>query len=495
MKDRYYLCIDLKSFYASCECISRGLDSMSTNLVVADSSRTDKTICLAISPSLKALGVSSRPRLFEVISRINDVNYNRKKIAGSLTGDSIDFNELQANPKLSASYLIAPPRMSLYMNISTKIYGIYLKYIAPCDIHVYSIDEVFIDLTSYIKLYKKNPRQIAMMIIKDVWETTGITATAGIGTNLYLAKIAMDIVAKKKKADKYGVRIAELNELSFRRELWTHTPLTDFWQIGEGTVKKLSSIGIHNMGMLARLSVNEAGEELLYKTFGVNAEFLIDHAWGYEPCTLDDIKSYIPENTSLSSGQVLHHPYDAEKAKLIVREMTELLVLDLVEKDLVTKQMVLTIGYDTENASNNLEREILKDRYGRKLPKHSHGTVNLDSETSSNRLITTAVMNLFDEIIDSKLTVRRINICANNLIPRSDIIRKSFAQLDLFTDNTTIERKTEKIRTLLEKENHIQKTMLSIKRKYGKNAILKGMNLEECATSIDRNKQIGGHKA
>jgi len=494
MKDRTYLCIDLKSFYASCECIARGLDAMTTNLVVADLSRTEKTICLAVSPSLKAFGVSSRPRLFEVVSKVKEVNYYRKKAAGRITGESIDFNELRKYPDLAVSYIVAPPRMAMYMDYSTRIYGVYLKYIAPEDIHVYSIDEVFIDLTAYISMYKKTPRQIAMMIIKDVLKTTGITATAGIGTNMYLAKVAMDIVAKKTKADKYGVRIAELDEMAYKRSLWDHSPLTDFWQIGQGISKKLTNMGIHNMGELARLSLSEAGEERLYKTFGVNAELIIDHAWGYEPCTLDHIKAYVPESTSLSSGQVLHEPYVYKKAKLIVREMTELLVLDLVEKDLVTKQLVLTIGYDTENVSASMTREITTDRYGRKIPKHSHGTVNLDFETSSTRLITDAVMGLFDRIIDKNMTVRRVNISANNLIPRSTVKKKEFEQLDLFTDYAESQRQQKELEKKLEKESHIQEAMLSIKHKYGKNAIIKGMNLEEGATTIDRNKQIGGHK-
>ena len=495
MSDRTYLCIDLKSFYASCECIARGLDAMTTNLVVADTSRTEKTICLAVSPSLKAFGVSSRPRLFEVISTINEVNYQREKISGKLTGESIDFNELKKNPHLCVSYLAVPPRMALYMECSTKIFGIYLKYIAPEDIHVYSIDEVFIDLTAYLDMYKKTPRQIAMMVIKDVLKSTGITATAGIGTNMYLAKVAMDIVAKKKKADKYGVRIAELDEISYRKELWNHTPFTDFWQIGSGIAKKLTSLGIKNMGELARMSLSENGEDALYKAFGVNAELIIDHAWGYEPCTLEHIKEYKPENTSLSSGQVLHTPYTNEKARLIVREMTELLVLDLVEKNLVTKQMVLTVGYDIENTSPQTGREITTDRYGRKIPKHSHGTVNLPFETSSTKLITDAVLRLFDEITDINLTVRRITIVANNLISRSDIKHKEFEQLDIFTDYAEIEKKENELAIALEKESHIQGTIISIKHKYGKNSIIKGTNLEEGATTIDRNNQIGGHKA
>lgn len=495
MENRIYLCIDLKSFYASCECIMRGLDALTTNLVVADMSRTEKTICLAVSPSLKAFGVSSRPRLFEVISKVKEVNFARKRKAGIQNGESIDFIELKNHPELAVSYLVAPPQMAKYMEYSTKVYSVYLKYIAPEDIHVYSIDEVFIDLTGYIKCYNKTPRQIAMMIIKDVLKTTGITATAGIGTNMYLAKIAMDIVAKKKKADKYGVRIAELDEISYRKELWTHTPITDFWQVGKGTANRLKSLGIHTMGAIARLSLTENGEDKLFKAFGVNAELLIDHAWGYEPCTLDDIKSYKPESTSISSGQVLHTPYDYKKARLIVREMTELLVLDLVEKDLVTKQMILTVGYDIENVANGLDREITVDRYGRKIPKHSHGTVNLDFETSSTKLIMDAVLGLYDDITDKNLTVRRLTIAANNLIPRSDIKKKEFRQLDLFTDSEELEKRENELELALKKESSIQETMIDIKNKYGKNAIIKGMNLEEGATTIDRNRQIGGHKA
>lgn len=495
MENRVYLCIDLKSFFASCECILRGLDALTTNLVVADTGRTEKTICLAVSPSLKSFGVSSRPRLFEVVSKIKDVNFRRKKLAGVQNGESIDYNELKNHPKLAVSYIVAPPQMAKYMEYSTKVYSVYLKYIAPEDIHVYSIDEVFIDLTAYIDCYKKTPRQIAMMIIKDVLKTTGITATAGIGTNMYLAKVAMDIVAKKKKADKYGVRIAELDEISYRTELWSHSPITDFWQVGKGIATRLSKLGIHTMGSLARFSMTENGEDRLFDVFGVNAELLIDHAWGYEPCTLEDIKAYKPESTSISSGQVLHTPYDYTKARLIVREMTELLVLDLVEKDLVTKQMVLTVGYDIENVKKGTDREITIDRYGRKIPKHSHGTANLDFETSSTKLILDAVLGLYDEIIDKDMTVRRVNIVANNLVPRSMVRKKEFEQLDLFSDPNEIERREKELEIALEKESNIQEAMIDIKNKYGKNAIIKGMNLEDGATTIERNRQIGGHKA
>ncbi|MBE7016023.1 MAG: DNA methylase [Ruminococcaceae bacterium] len=489
MENKIYLCIDLKSFFASCECVLRGLDPLCTNLVVADNSRTEKTICLAVSPSLKEFGVSSRPRLFEVVSRVKAVNNQRKSISGSCCGESIDINELRKNPTLSVSYIVAPPRMAHYIEFSRKIYGIYLKYISPDDIHVYSIDEVFIDLTAYLDCYKKTPQEIAMMMIKDVLAETGITATAGIGTNMYLAKIAMDIVAKKAKPDANGVRIAQLDEMSYKKELWEHTPITDFWQIGKGIAKKLANMRIYNMGSIARMSLTTEGEERLFRTFGVNAELIIDHAWGYEPCTFDHLKAYKPESTSISSGQVLHTPYDYKKAGLIVREMTELLVLDLVEKGLVTKQMVLTIGYDIENIGAGLSREVTTDFYGRKIPKHSHGTVNLEYETSSTKLIISEVMDLYNRIIDKALTVRRITIVANNVIPKSEVKERRFVQLDLFS------QEKEEREQAMAKENRIQQAIINMRNKYGKNAVIKGMNLEEGATTIDRNKQIGGHKA
>ncbi len=500
MENRRYLCIDLKSFYASVECIERGLDPMTTNLVVADMSRTEKTICLAVSPSLKSFGIPGRPRLFEVIARVGFVNKEREKNSptGKLSGESYDYNQIRKNPEIAVSYLVAPPRMAEYMKYSTKIYSIYLKYIAPEDIHVYSIDEVFIDITNYLNTYNMTPRELAMTIIKDVLKETGITATAGIGTNMYLAKIAMDIVAKKTKADKNGVRIAELDEMSYRRELWDHRPITDFWRVGRGYSKKLEENGFYTMGDIARASLNQQLEDRLYKLFGVNAELLIDHAWGWEPCTISEVKAYEPESTSMGSGQVLHCPYEFEKAKLIVREMTELLVLDLVEKGFVTKQMVLTVGYDVENLNKKgqYKGDVSIDNYGRKIPKHAHGTANLDRETSSTKLIVRAVMDLFDRIVDKNMTVRRLNVVCNNVV-RADRVKKNkgFVQFDLLTDYAKVEAEEKKLEEELLRENRIQKAMIDIKNKFGKNAVYKGMNLQKGATTLERNGQIGGHKA
>lgn len=489
MENKIYLCIDLKSFFASCECVLRGLDPLTTNLVVADTGRTEKTICLAISPSLKEFGISSRPRLFEVVTRIKAVNNRRKAISGPSCGESINSDELRKNQNLSVSYIVAPPRMAHYIEFSRRVYSVYLKYISPEDIHVYSIDEVFIDLTAYIDCYRKSPKEIAMMLIKDILAETGITATAGIGTNMYLAKIAMDIVAKKAKPDAQGVRIAQLDETSYKKELWEHTPITDFWQIGKGIANKLAKMRLYNMGSIARMSLTPEGEERLFRAFGVNAELIIDHAWGYEPCTFEHLKAYKPGSTSISSGQVLHTPYDYKKAGLIVREMTELLVLDLVEKELVTKQMVLTIGYDIENVGAGLTRDITTDFYGRKIPKHSHGTVNLEYETSSTKVIISEVMKLYERITDRSLTIRRITIVANNVIPKSEVKKRSYVQLDLFS------QENEERDLALAREDRIQKAIINMRNKYGKNAVIKGMNLEEGATTIDRNKQIGGHKA
>jgi DNA polymerase V len=480
IQNKTYIAIDLKSFYASVECVERNLDPMTANLVVADASRTEKTICLAVSPALKKYGIPGRPRLFEVIQKVNAVNP-------------------------PPDYLIAPPRMALYMEYSTRIYSIYLKYVASEDIHVYSIDEVFMDVTAYLRTYHMTPRELAMTIIQDVLHTTGITATAGIGTNLYLCKIAMDIVAKHTEPDKDGVRIAELDEMSYRRQLWNHIPLTDFWRVGKGYAAKLEENGLFTMGDIARCSIGKPNqyynEELLYHLFGINAELLIDHAWGWEPCTMKEIKSYQPSTNSISSGQVLTCPYDCEKARLVVQEMTDLLVLDLVDKGLVTDQMVLTVGYDVENLTNPVQRkmyrgEITVDRYGRKIPKHAHGTTNLDRQTSSTQIIIRAVLELFDRIINEKLLVRRINIVANHVVPESSIVKKEqYEQLDLFTDYEALQKQQEEENAALEKEKKIQQAMLSIKKKYGKNAILKGMNLQEGATAKDRNQQIGGHKA
>lgn len=495
MKDRTYLCIDLKSFYASVECVDRGLDPMTTNLVVADSARTEKTICLAVTPSLKAYGISGRARLFEVVQKVKEANILRKKAAPNqrFSGKSYNLNELKKDKSLELSYIVAPPRMAYYMEYSTRIYDIYLKYISPEDIHVYSIDEVFMDVTDYLNTYKLSAYDLAMKIIKDVLTTTGITATAGIGTNMYLAKIAMDIMAKHIPADKDGVRIAFLDEMTYRKKLWTHQPLTDFWRVGNGYTKKLEDNRMYTMGDIARASLSTYGENLLYKLFGVNAELLIDHAWGFEPCTIADVKAYKPENKSLGSRQVLHCPYDYKRARLIVREMVELLALDLVEKRLVTDQIVLTVGYDIENLSDKKYKgEITTDHYGRKIPKHAHGTANIGKHTSSAILMVKAVMELYDRIIDKNLSVRRINISANHILGEDVSLEyQIYEQLDLFTSPD--ERLKEEIE--LRKERKIQEAMIALKNRYGKNAVLKGLNLQEGATTIDRNKQIGGHKA
>ncbi len=502
MKERTYIAIDLKSFYASVECRERGLDPMDTNLVVADESRTDKTICLAVTPSLKSYGISGRGRLFEVKQRVKEANAGRWHDAPGrrLEGSSHFFSELQANPELAIDFIIAPPRMAYYMEYSTRIYEVYMKYIAPEDIVVYSIDEVFMDVTDYLNTYKLSPHDLAMKIILDVLETTGITATAGIGTNLFLCKVAMDIVAKHIPADENGVRIAELDEMSYRKTLWAHQPLTDFWRVGRGIAKKLEENGMFTMGDVARCSVHD--EDKLYKLFGKNAELLIDHAWGWEPTTIEAIKAYRPSTNSLGSGQVLHQPYEPDKAKLVLREMADLLVLDLVDKGLVTDQVVVTVGYDIENLtdperSKKYHGAIVKDHYGRQIPKHAHGTANLDGHTSSTKKIMCAVSELFDRIVDKNLLVRRLNIVANHVLPEADAPKKNdgFVQLDLFTDYAALELKQERERAELEREKKMQKAMLTIKKKFGKNAILKGMNLEEGATAKDRNRQIGGHKA
>lgn len=502
MKERTYIAIDLKSFYASVECRERGLDPMDTNLVVADESRTDKTICLAVTPSLKSYGISGRGRLFEVKQRVKEANAGRRHDAPGrrLEGSSHFFSELQANPELAIDFIIAPPRMAYYMEYSTRIYEVYMKYIAPEDIVVYSIDEVFMDVTDYLNTYKLSPHDLAMKIILDVLETTGITATAGIGTNLFLCKVAMDIVAKHIPADENGVRIAELDEMSYRKTLWAHQPLTDFWRVGRGIAKKLEENGMFTMGDVARCSVHD--EDKLYKLFGKNAELLIDHAWGWEPTTIEAIKAYRPSTNSLGSGQVLHQPYEPEKAKLVLREMADLLVLDLVDKGLVTDQIVVTVGYDIENLtdperSKKYHGAIVRDHYGRQIPKHAHGTANLDGHTSSTKKIMCAASELFDRIVDKNLLVRRLNIVANHVLPEADAPKKNdgFVQLDLFTDYAALELKQERERAELEREKKMQKAMLTIKKKFGKNAILKGMNLEEGATAKDRNEQIGGHKA
>ncbi len=492
--NRTYLCIDLKSFYASVECRDRGLDAMTTNLVVADKSRTEKTICLAVSPSLKSFGIPSRPRLFEVVQKVKEVNAERKFKAKKLVGKSYDFNEIRNNPNMAVDYLVAPPRMAKYMEYSTQIYNVYLKYFAPEDIHVYSIDEVFIDITKYLKTYDMTPRELAITVIKDVLKETGITATAGIGTNMYLAKVAMDIVAKRTKADKDGVRIAELDEMSYRKELWEHTPITDFWRVGRGYGKKLQDARLFTMGDIARASLSKYGQDKLFKMFGVNAEFLIDHAWGYEPCTIEDVRNYKPTSKSIGAGQVLHCPYDFNKARLILKEMTELLTLDLVSKCLVTNQLVITVGYDIENVNNSYKGEVTTDYYGRKVPKHAHGTANLKRYSSSTKVITKAVMDLYDNIVDKNLLVRRVNISANNVIYEGELKGiNEYSQMDLFTDYNDVIKKEELEAKSLEKERKIQKAIIKIKNQFGKNAVLKGMNFEEGATTKDRNRQIGGH--
>ena len=481
---RRYIAIDLKSFYASVECVDRGLDPLTTNLVVADVSRTEKTICLAVTPSLKSYGISGRARLFEVVQQVRNINAQRRRSAPGyrLVRGSSDNTVVQSDPSVALEYIAAPPRMRRYMEVSTQVYGIYLKYIAPEDIHVYSCDEVFIDATAYLKTYRCTAWELAMRMIRDVLKTTGITATAGIGTNLYLAKVAMDIEAKHSPADKDGVRIAELDEMSYREKYWDHMPLTDFWRIGRGLAAKLEANYMYTLGDVARCSLN--CEARLYKLFGVNAELLIDHAWGWEPCTIEQIKAYKPSTNSLSSGQVLSEPYDFTKAKTVVREMTDSLVLDLVSKRLVTDQMVLTVGYDTDALSEGgaYAGEVVRDWYGRDVPKPAHGSINLGRQTSSTALITDAVMQLFDRIVDPKLHVRRMYVVANHTIDES---RSDGVQLDLF----------EEPREDGDRERRRQEAILAIRNKFGKNSILKGMNFEDGATAIERNGQVGGHKA
>ena len=488
------MCIDLKSFYASVECVERGLDPLTTNLVVADSSRTEKTVCLAVTPSLKQYGLSGRSRLYEVVAKVNEINRERKKY-GKLIGKSYNDIELKKNKRLELDYIVAIPRMKYYMKYSTDIYNIYLKYLAPEDICVYSVDEVFCDITSYLKTYKMTPKELVTKIIKDVYDTTGITATAGIGTNMYLAKIAMDIVAKHTEANEYGVRIAELDEMSYRLKLWNHRPLTDFWRVGKGIASKLEENNMYTMGDVARCSIEN--ENLLYKLFGINAELLIDHAWGYEPCTMKDIKSYKPTTSSLSKGQVLSEPYNYKKARLIVKEMIELLTLDMVEKHFVTDQIVLTVGYDVENLKGNkieYVEEIKKDFYGRNVPKSAHGTVRIDHKTSSTTIITRELIKLYDSIINPNLTIRRINIAVCNLENENNSKKQICKQYDLFSDIKEEDELEKKELENEKKERNIQRAILDIKNKYGKNSILKAMNLEEGGTTIERNKQVGGHR-
>lgn len=494
-----YMCIDLKSFYASVECRERGLDPIATNLVVADASRTEKTICLAVSPALKKYGIPGRARLFEVIQKVKEINYLRKKenFNKKLTQKSINSIELEKNKNLELDFIAAVPRMSLYIEYSSRIYNVYLKYVAPEDIYVYSIDEVFIDISDYLKTYKLSPEDLVTKMILDVYETTGITATAGIGTNMYLAKVAMDIVAKHVDANENGVRVGILDEDSYKEKLWTHKPLTDFWRVGKGYAKKLEKYGMYTMGDIARCSINN--EDLLFKLFGVNAEILIDHAWGVEPCTMKDIRNYKPSINTLGSGQVLHCPYDYKKTKLIVKEMTDLLVLDLVSKKKVCDQVILTIGYDIDNLtdpkiSEAYDGEVTIDYYGRAVPKHAHGTINLDYQTSSTEVIMKAVLELFERIVDKRLLVRRINLVFARVIGKDKATNtKIVKQIDLFSldDEELLEDKV----TSQKDEEKIQNVMLELKKKYGKNAILKGMNLEDGGTTIDRNNQIGGHRA
>ena len=501
MKERTYLACDLKSFYASVECIERGLDPLTTNLVVADLSRTEKTICLAVTPSLKAWGISGRARLFEVVRRVKEVNARRLRSAPGrqFSGSSSDDTELKTNPGLAVDYIVAPPRMAHYMEWSTRVYNVYLKYIAPEDIHNYSIDEVLMDVTNYLDTYKLTARELARKIILDVLESTGITATAGIGPNLYLCKVAMDIMAKHIKPDQHGVRIAKLTEMSYRRLLWEHRPLTDFWRVGPGYAKKLEWCGLYTMGDIARCSVEN--EELLYKLFGVNAELLIDHAWGWEPCTIADIKAYKPESKSIGSGQVLQRPYSYDEARLVVKEMADQLALDLVDKGLVTGQLVLTVGYDRDNLSDPKKRqayrgEVTTDRYGRAVPKHAHGTANLEDYTASTRRIISASLELFDRIIDRDLLVRRFYLTATRVADEASAPdKKAFEQIDLFTDYAAKREQEATESAELEKERKMQRAVLDIKKKFGKNAILKGMNLQEGATAKDRNNTIGGHRS
>ena len=491
---KQYIAIDLKSFYASVECVTRGLDPLTTNLVVADATRTEKTICLAVSPSLKSYGVPGRPRLFEVVSIIREVNKKRRWASPTrrLTGASFDHKILQNDPTVAVDYITAPPRMALYVDYSTRIYKVYLKYFSPDDIHVYSIDEVFIDVTHYLKTYKKSARELAEVVLSDVLKTTGITATVGIGTNLYLAKIAMDIVAKRMKPDAHGARIAELDEMSYRRLLWEHRPLTDFWRVGRGYAARLEANGMFTMGDVALMSLYE--EELLFRLFGVNAELLIDHAWGEESCTIEDIKAYKPSTHSLCSGQVLHCPYSTDGARLIVREMCDLLVLDMVDKGVATSQLTLTVGYEAESSGYN--GETTTDHYGRRVPKSAHGSTSFKPHTSSPEEIVSAAVRLFDRIIDPSLQVRRINISVNNLVSESERkIAEANEQLDIFTDYTAREECKRAKEKRYAREKLRQNAVISIRKKYGGNAILKGMNLEEGATTVERNKQIGGHKA
>ncbi len=499
-KNRIYAAIDLKSFFASVECVQRGLDPLGVNLVVADSSRTEKTICLAVSPALKAYGIPGRARLFEVVRKVRDVNRQRRKNApnGTFKGKSFVDEELKNDPALEVGYIVAVPRMGKYVETSRKIYEIYKQYVSEDDIIVYSIDEVFIDLTDYLKIYKLTAKSLVMKMIKHILSETGITATAGIGTNLYLCKIAMDVEAKKIPPDENGVRIAELDEISYRKKLWDHKPITDFWRVGAGYAERLAAQGLRTMGDIARCSLGSQSdyynEELLFKIFGVNAELLIDHAWGYEPCTIKDVKAYKPSVNSLSSGQVLQEPYPFEKARLIVKEMADFLAMDLFEKRLVTNQIVIDIVYDAENLSRpeiNYNGEVKEDRYGRKMPAAAHGSYNLGKFTSSTAVLVEKFDKLFGKTANHDLLVRKLNLCASfTLDEKTAAENRAAEQISFFDDASATASEEEKT----EKERKRQEAVLEIRKKYGKNAMLKGMNFEQGATGKSRNKQIGGHK-
>lgn len=492
MQPRQYIAIDLKSFYASVECVERGLDPLDTCLVVADASRTEKTICLAVSPALKAYGTGGRPRLFEVVQKVREANYRRGR-----QGKSYSKAVLDSHPEIAIDYLVAPPRMAHYIEYSTRIYEIYLRYIAPEDIHVYSIDEVFMDVTEYLSVYKMTAHELAMKMIREVIAETGITATAGIGTNLYLCKIAMDIVAKKMSPDSDGLRIAELDEMAYRRGLWEHTPLTDFWRVGRGIVKRIAPYGIYTMGDIARCSIDN--EDLLYRLFGVNAELLIDHAWGWEPVTMAQVKAYRPETRSMSNGQVLQCAYSAERARNVILEMADAVSLDLIDKRLVTDQLVLTVGYDIESLTNPVIKsryhgKVTRDYYGREVPVHAHGTINIDRPTSSASILIEKTAELYDRIINLDLLVRRLTLSINHLVDEAEAKRRRQpVQLDLFSDYEETKRQHKREEEELAKERRRQETMLKIKKMFGKNAILKGLNFADGATQRDRNQQIGGH--
>lgn len=488
-----YIAIDLKSFYASVECIEHGFDPLNTNLVVADESRTEKTICLAVSPSLKAYGIPGRARLFEVVQKVKEINKERLKKCHKFLKDSYYDQEVRSNDNIALNYYVATPRMATYMKYSNDIYSIYLKYVSKEDIHVYSIDEVFIDATSYLNTYKMDAKELAMTMIKDILNTTGITATCGIGENMYLAKVAMDIIAKHEQADENGVRIAYLDEMEYRRKLWEHTPLTDFWRIGNGISKRLNKLGCKCLGDVARLSLEN--EDILYKEFGINAELIIDHAWGYESATIKDIKSYIPMNNSLQSGQVLKEPYSFDKARLVIKEMVDSLVLDLVEKEVVCDQIILSIGYDTCSVEN-YNGEIAFDYFGRSMPKPAHGSINLSEFNSSTEMIMLATLSLYDRIVNRDLKIRRMYVVANHLKPEEELCDKEVAvQTNLFEDPIEKERTYKKHQEALLKEKNMQKAIIEIRNKFGKNSLIKANSLEEGATAIERNSQVGGHKA